>query len=132
MASDNTISREQYDQLRWRQERLFQLDLARELMNAGLLVDYTPDWMFRLAMASLRRQRRKDRDWPSRGVPDLRFPDVRNRVLRLWELKTDTGRVASDQQKWGDALQQCERVEYRIVRPKDYPGILQGITSNRR
>lgn len=53
------------------------------------------------------------------GFPDLVL--VRERVL-FRELKTDTGRVSSAQNAWGDALMKAG-CDFKIWRPRDLKSI---------
>ena len=51
------------------------------------------------------------------GLPDLIM--VRDGRLLLWELKSATGRVSKEQQKWLDRLAVVDRIDVNIVRPDD-------------
>lgn len=51
------------------------------------------------------------------GFPDL--VAVRDGRLLLWELKSDTGRLTSEQKQWLAELQHVTRLDVNIVRPDD-------------
>lgn len=119
-ASGDVLTVEDLGDLRYPTEAAFQRAVVAEYRRRGLLCGFVPDWLHRLAMASLRRQRRGDREWPDPGMPDLIVPDPTEGVLRLIELKLDHGRLSPVQRRWEAATRGCERVEYRVVRPRDW------------
>lgn len=51
------------------------------------------------------------------GLPDTLI--VIPPVLALWELKSETGRLSPEQERWGAGLQACSVLDYRIVRPSN-------------
>lgn len=69
--------------------------------------------------------------WLVYYVPDSRrcpagFPDLvlcRPPVLLLVECKTDAGRVRPEQREWLAALHECDGVQVRVWRPRDWPEI---------
>lgn len=92
------------------------VSLARE---HGWRVFWLPNWMYRLAIASLKRRRRADREWPDRGLPDLIL--VRGTPiprLLVWECKTDRGKTSPEQDGWLADFRACG-IAARVVRPKD-------------
>ena len=60
--------------------------------------------------------------WSERGWPDVAL--CRPPRLILAELKTETGKVSPYQEKWLDALRQCEGVECFLWRPVDIEKIV--------
>ena len=82
----------------------FQQSIIDHARANGWYVHYLPDWMFRLALASMKRRRRNDRPWPDKGFPDLvmryDYPDGRGHRVVVAELKTDTGRVDVALRPW--------------------------------
>ena len=55
------------------------------------------------------------------GFPDLVL--VRPPTVLFAELKTETGRIRPEQQKWLDALEGCESIEVRLWRPSEWEEI---------
>lgn len=49
------------------------------------------------------------------GLPDTLIPVAP--VLCLWELKTEAGKLRPEQVVWGEVLQACTKLDYRVVRP---------------
>ena len=86
--------------------------------RAGWTVDFVPDWFWRLAFASMRRQRRGNRQWSPPGKPDLTL--VRPGKLVFLELKSETGRVRPPQRAWLDVLQTVPGVETHVIRPRHW------------
>lgn len=70
-------------------------------------------------------------DWLWYHVPDSRkcprgFPDlvlVRPPVVLFVECKTDAGRIRPEQREWLAALHECDGVQARVWRPKDWAEI---------
>jgi len=53
------------------------------------------------------------------GLPDLIIPAPP--VLHIWELKTMRGRLRREQEVWGAYLARCREIDYRVLRPADWP-----------
>lgn len=97
----------------------FQQWIVVTARNRGWRVFWIPGWMYRLAMASMKRMRRGDRMWPDKGWPDLILLRGRPKPgLIVWEVKAEKGRVSPEQRDWLDDFQACG-VETRVVFPKD-------------
>ena len=86
--------------------------------RSGWLVTFSPDWMKRLAIASMLRQRRSDRPWPKAGTPDLIM--VNGGRLIIAELKSHTGKLGPGQDEWLEALRQVDGVEVFLWKPTDW------------
>ena len=78
----------------------------------------------------------KRRGWVVMVIPDMRkveagWPDVTAwhpslpGLVLMYELKTSRGRVRPKQQRVIDHLRTVPGIDARIVRPADWPGILQ-------
>lgn len=105
-------------QLRQATEAQFQDWLIRLAREEGWWVHYVPMWMFRQGMASLKRRRRSDRDWPDKGFPDLVLIHPERRELVILELKRDRdSRVAEEQKVWLDVLH-ANGIRAHIVKPR--------------
>ena len=81
---------------------------------------FLPDWLYRLAMASMKRQRRGDRSWQDAGFPDLvllRWPD-RPRLI-IAELKSSRGKTRDDQDHWIAGMGACG-IDVRVWRPEHW------------
>lgn len=67
------------------------------------------------------RPARTDRGWRTAGQYDAAgFPDlvmVRGRELLFWELKSERGKVATEQSEWLRWLGKVPGVDARVVRP---------------
>lgn len=85
---------------------------------AGWKVHWIPDWIFRLAMGSLKRSPRRGRKWSPPGVPDLVL--VKSGRLIFAELKSETGRVRIPQREWLDELESVENIEVHVWRPRHW------------
>lgn len=94
------------------------VDAARTL---GWHVQFTPDWMMRLAVHDMHRKRRGDRPWPDKGFPDLVL--VRGTQIVVAELKSDKGRVRPEQQAWLAALR-AAGVKAVVWRPRMWDDVL--------
>lgn len=81
-------------------------------------VTFSPDWMKRLAFASMKQTRRSGRSWPKAGTPDLIC--VRSGRLVIAELKSHAGQVKADQWAWVEACAGVPGVEAYIWRPDDW------------
>lgn len=91
-------------------ERDLQLEVIRLARLFGWRVYYIPDWMYRLAMASMKRTRRADRDWPDKGFPDLVL--VKPPRFILAELKAGRNKPSDDQLAWHTDLRACGLTVY--------------------
>ncbi len=58
----------------------------------------------------------------AKGYPDLTLTHPRRRLFVVRELKTNTGRVTAEQQKWLDALA-AAGVDVDVWRPRDLKSI---------
>jgi hypothetical protein len=87
---------------------------------------YIPDWMYRLAIASMMRKRRADRDWPDKGFPDLVL--IKPGHLILAELKADNGTVSKEQKQW-HALFASVGLTVHVWKPKDIDRIILLLSS---
>lgn len=89
-------------------ERVFQAHVVAGLRNRGWRVFIVPDM-------------RKT----TRGLPDLIcvHPERKGRML-AWELKSQTGRVRPEQRQIINCLATVPGVDARIVRPTDWPALL--------
>lgn len=61
------------------------------------------------------------------GFPDLVL--VRDGVLTFAELKTDTGRVTSEQSEWLESLRAVPGVAVRLWRPNDRAAVVAALTA---
>lgn len=86
--------------------------------RSGWKVTFAPDWMKRLAIASMQRQRRNDRRWPKAGTPDLVM--VRSGRLVVAELKSHRGEIGPGQQEWLDELRTVDGIEVYLWRPDEW------------
>ena len=95
--------------------------------NRGWKVFWLPSWMYRLAMASMKRMRRGDRMWPDKGWPDLillrgHYTDDEGRQhepeILVLEVKTESGRTSPEQREWLSDFQ-AVGIDARVVRPQD-------------
>ena len=82
---------------------------------------YIPDWMYRMAIASILRSRRKDRDWPDKGFPDLVL--LKPGRLIVAELKSPKGRVEPEQKEWHDLFASVG-IRVHIWKPTDIDDII--------
>lgn len=87
---------------------------------------YIPDWFYRLAMSSMKRMRRGDRDWPDKGFPDLVL--VKPPRIIFAELKAPNGRISPEQAQWHDALRACGLNVY-VWKPADMDDIILLLSS---
>jgi len=62
--------------------------------------------------------RRSEYGWPDCALCD-------GTTLLLYELKTNTGKLTMEQQRWLSLLQHCGTIEAGIWRPRDLPQIEQ-------
>ncbi len=86
--------------------------------RSGWVVTFTPDWMKRLAFASMRKSPRANRKWPKAGTPDLIMAG--NGRLVIAELKSHTGKLGPGQDEWLEALRQVDGVEVFLWKPTDW------------
>lgn len=126
------ISAEQYLELQLSEgsEADFQQWLVREAREHGWLVFYLPDWMFRLAMASMKRRRRADRPWPDKGFPDVWCVHPERGKLVVFECKRNprNARTSPEQDRWIQGLRKAG-IDARVARPRHIASIrkvLQG------
>jgi hypothetical protein len=91
------------------------VELAQQ---AGWTVDFVPDWFWRLAFASMKRQRRGSRQWSPPGKPDLLL--VKPGRLVFAELKSEKGTIRKPQREWLELLQTVPGVEVHIWRPRHW------------
>jgi hypothetical protein len=83
---------------------------------------YIPDWMYRLAMASMLRQRKADRPWPDPGFPDLVLLKVPDLIFA--ELKSGSNKPTDKQDAWHEDLRACGLRVY-VWRESDIDEIIQ-------
>lgn len=112
-----------------REKLMKESDLQTAIVDAaehrGWLVYWLPDWLYKLAIQSMARRRRGDREWSPPGFPDLvlcqGLMDSRTPVrLIFMELKSKKGTVRFPQQRWMKALRRIPGVEVYAVRPSDW------------
>lgn len=96
-------------------EDAFQLWIVGLAREHGWRVFWIPNWMYRLAMASMKRARRA-REWPDKGLPDLLL--LRPPRLLIWECKSPRGTTSPEQDGWLADFRACG-IEARVVKPKD-------------
>lgn len=106
-------------------------ETARATLDRLTLEDDLLDQVLELAALSgwvAHHVRRSDRaiTMGRKGFPDLVLAG-RNRVLFV-ELKTETGSLSRDQQRWRDALL-AAGADWRLWRPRDWPAIERLLTS---
>lgn len=106
--------------LRAEKEADFQKWLTDYARHRGWMTFWIPDWMYRLALASLRRRRRGDREWPDKGFPDVWCLHPRRGKLVVFECKTETGKTSPEQDMWLAALQNAG-IECHVARPRHRP-----------
>lgn len=106
-------------------EDAFQSWVVATARANGWRVFYVPNWLYRLAMASMKR-RRIAREWADAGFPDVVLlrgaiggdaSDASGRV-HVWELKTDKGRASKEQNGWISDFR-AAGIDAKIVRPSD-------------
>lgn len=68
-----------------------------------------------------------DPRWNDAGLPDLILVKP-GHPLRLWELKTATGDVRPAQRALGALLARVPGIDYRVLRPADWPAIVRALT----
>jgi hypothetical protein len=78
-------------------EDVFQLWVMDSAQAAGWLVFIIPDWLYRLAMAALKQQRRSDRRWGNKGWLDMIL--LRPGQFKVRELKVRGGRLSVEQRE---------------------------------
>lgn len=91
----------------------------------GWMAFWIPDWMYRLAIQSMMRMHRHDRQWSPPGFPDLvllqGLADRRRPVRLIFvELKSQKGTVREKQLEWLRGLRRIEAVEVYCLRPDDW------------
>ncbi len=66
--------------------------------------------------------------WSERGWPDLallkEYPDGRARLI-LAELKSPSGKLTVEQEKWIEALSKVEGIEVYVWRPDDFENVVE-------
>jgi hypothetical protein len=107
-------------------ERDFQVEVVRLARLFGWRVFYIPDWMYRLAMASMKRMRRTDRDWPDHGFPDLVL--VKPPRIIFAELKAGRNKATEDQLAWHDDLRACGLTVYVWTDTRDMDNVIAVLT----
>jgi hypothetical protein len=107
-------------------EKDFQDSVIQWARMFGWRCFYIPDWMYRLAIASMLRSRRKDRDWPDKGFPDLVL--LKPGRLIVAELKAPKGRIEPDQKEW-HALFDTVGIPVHIWKPDDIDRIIMLLSS---
>jgi hypothetical protein len=90
------------------------MDTAK--LNGWMCVHYRPAWVGGRMVTALQGDK---------GAPDLIL--ARGGVLLLAELKSETGRLSMDQQRWLAALGGYGR----CWRPADWPAVLAELTEKR-
>jgi hypothetical protein len=81
-------------------ENEFQEAMVAHARANGWRAFFVPDWLYRLAMASMKRGRRSDRLWADKGFPDLMLAHFDAGRLIVAECKTDHGKVQAEQKRW--------------------------------
>lgn len=117
-GASQTLSMSADEYLEGVSEHEFQTWVVGHARENGWLVYYIPDWMHRLAIASIRRGRRGDRDWPDKGFPDVWCVHPIWGRLRVFELKSKMGSASTEQKAWVKALTNAG-VYVRVFKPKD-------------
>lgn len=120
------MSAEEYRRT-WRPKLTSEDDLQSWVLDYaernGWLTFHLPNWLYRVAFLAMKRQRRGDRKWSTKGFPDtvcLRGPhkDQPARLLFL-ELKSADGRLKPEQRSWLGWLAMIPGVESGVYRPAD-------------
>jgi len=88
------------------------IDMAR---RNGWRCHYTPDWVHRLIRADM-RNRKRTRDWPDRGFPDLVL--CRPPKVLIVENKSAVGKLEPQQREWIADLRACG-LDVRVWKPRD-------------
>ena len=100
----------------------FQTWIVVTARNRGWRAFFIPGWMYRLAMASMKRMKRGDRMWPDKGWPDLILlrgeQDGRPASLLVLEVKAEKGRTSPEQREWLRDFQ-AVGIEATVVFPRD-------------
>jgi hypothetical protein len=67
------------------------------------------------------------------GWPDIALVDGTRGppTLCLWELKAEDGRLTERQARWLAELEQCERLDVRVVRPSDWEALRDELVKRR-
>jgi hypothetical protein len=60
--------------------------------------------------------------WSERGFPDVTL--VKPPRLVFLELKSQTGRVSTEQAEWLAALNACDGIVARVIRPSDFDDVV--------
>ncbi len=63
--------------------------------------------------------------WSEGGWPDVAL--CRPPRLLLVELKSDSGKLSPDQERWAEMLRACPGVEYAVWRPSDLNAIAKAL-----
>jgi hypothetical protein len=87
---------------------------------------FVPDWMYRLAIASIQRQPRKGRSWPDRGFPDLLL--CKPPHLLFVECKDTGGKPTPTQLEWHELLRGCG-MTVKVWTPKDIDEMIATLES---
>jgi hypothetical protein len=131
--SSNTISLAEYEamMLRGMPEAELQRRLAAECKRLGLPYYHDPKVPLNLVRKVVRLlvagqpvpSHQLKQLWrmelPPAGFPDALIP--KPPTLYVWELKRVGGKVEPEQRAWGEALGACERIEYEVLDPRDWP-----------
>jgi VRR-NUC domain-containing protein len=126
----SVITADEYRQLNDRKlsEAAWQAEQVKFAREHGWLVHYLPDWMYRSAMADMRKRRRGDRDWADPGFPDVWCLHPASGRLVVFENKSEAGSVRPEQKIWIAGLVEAG-VDVRVARPRDretIEALLQG------
>ena len=106
-------------------EAELQAAIVEYVQRNGWFCFFLPDWLYRLAIKSMQRARRSDRQWSPPGFPDLVMvqglsdPRVPVRLVFM-ELKSQKGVVRHKQQQWLKALRRVSGIEVYVMRPSDW------------
>lgn len=117
-------------------EAELQAAIVEYAQRSGWLVNWIPDWMFSLAVKSMARGRRGDRQWSPPGFPDLvlmqGLRDQREPVRLIFvELKSEKGVFREPQQDWLLALIRVPGIEVYAWRPEDWTsGTVERVLQN--
>lgn len=81
-------------------------------------VSFAPDWMKRLAFASMKRHPRAGRRWPKAGLPDLIL--VKEGRIVIAELKKHGRQPKPEQEEWLQSLAANPGVEVYVWLPEHW------------
>jgi len=103
--------------------------------SLGWKVFHIPDWMYRLALMSMKRTMRNDRKWSPPGFPDLvlmqGLHDTREPARLIFvELKVEKGVFSSPEQyDWVKGLRRIAGVETYVWTPSDWKPLDGGVSN---